>query len=265
MIWVIALVRGVEGWRGDRTYLDHGYERHDSLHVLLQLRQGSQLTRNHFVVRQRPVVALDGRERKQQQVRENREGDRDVPSSWWRHRNMYFTASLHHGHPTFAYVNVYHSALMFLSHFVVLSEQGQGAVLPRRVALGNVDVAVGGLGRGFWVTFLLGGKTASEKEHLRFIYPHCQVHKTWWFCFYSARWQDNSNGGWRPQWEANSELGLVKKQAAFFVYVWSSEMKMGSVNLLYVTAVKSTLVPDYMCAYMCAPTNESWCDSISPL
>lgn len=129
--------------RRGRTYLDHGYERHDSLHVLLQLRQGSQLTRDHFVVRKSPVVALDRWERKHEQVEESREGDRC--DTW----NTRFIASLHHGHPTFACINVHHSALMFISHFVVLSEQGQGAVLPRRVALGNVDDAVGGLGWRF--------------------------------------------------------------------------------------------------------------------
>lgn len=42
-------------------YLDHGYKRHHSLHVFLQLRQGSQLAGDHFVVWKGPVVALDGR------------------------------------------------------------------------------------------------------------------------------------------------------------------------------------------------------------
>lgn len=173
----------------------------------------------------------------------------------WRHRNTRFIASLHHGHPTFACINVHHSALMFISHFVVLSEQGQGAVLPRRVALGNVDDAVGGLGWRFWVTFLLGGKTASEKEHLRFIYPHCQVHKTWRFCFYSVQWQDNSNGGWWPQWKANSVLGLVEIQAAFSCMcdllkwrwdLWTySTWQLSSLLLLCVlTCVLPQMSPD---------------------
>lgn len=42
-------------------YLDHGYKRHHSLHVFLQLRQSSQLAGDHFVVWKGPVVALDGR------------------------------------------------------------------------------------------------------------------------------------------------------------------------------------------------------------
>lgn len=44
---------------GLHIYLDHGYKRHHSLHVFLQFRQGSQLTRYHFVVWQGPVVGLD--------------------------------------------------------------------------------------------------------------------------------------------------------------------------------------------------------------
>lgn len=39
-------------------YLDHGYKRHDSLHVFLQFRQSAQLTCNHFVVRKSSVIAL---------------------------------------------------------------------------------------------------------------------------------------------------------------------------------------------------------------
>lgn len=41
------------------AYLDHGYKRHDPLHVFLQFRQGSQFTCNHLVVWKGPVVALD--------------------------------------------------------------------------------------------------------------------------------------------------------------------------------------------------------------
>ena len=42
------------------TYLDHGDKRHDSLHVFLQFRQGSQFTCYHFVVWKGPIVALYG-------------------------------------------------------------------------------------------------------------------------------------------------------------------------------------------------------------
>lgn len=37
---------------------------------------------------------------------------------------------------------------LLVCHLVVLAEQRQGTVLPGRVALGNVDVAVGRLGWG---------------------------------------------------------------------------------------------------------------------
>lgn len=40
-------------------YLDHGYKRHDSLHVFLQFWQSAQFTRYHFVVRKDTVVGLD--------------------------------------------------------------------------------------------------------------------------------------------------------------------------------------------------------------
>lgn len=51
-----------------QIYLDHGYKRHDSLHVFLQFRQGSQLSCYHFVVWKDPVVALDKHEEKKQKT-----------------------------------------------------------------------------------------------------------------------------------------------------------------------------------------------------
>lgn len=40
------------------SYLDHGYKRHDSLHVFLQFRQGSQFACYHFVVWKNAIFAL---------------------------------------------------------------------------------------------------------------------------------------------------------------------------------------------------------------
>lgn len=47
---------------------------------------------------------------------------------------------------------VYYVSICF--HLIVFAEQRQGTVLPGRVALGYIDGAVGGLGRGLPVTFL---------------------------------------------------------------------------------------------------------------
>lgn len=49
-----ALAHSVQG-----PYLDHGDKRHDSLHVFLQFRQGSQLTGDHFVVWETTLVTLN--------------------------------------------------------------------------------------------------------------------------------------------------------------------------------------------------------------
>lgn len=57
-IKLVTVVRAVINHRTKHIYLDHGNKRHDPLHVFLQLRQSSQLTCNHFVVRESSVVAL---------------------------------------------------------------------------------------------------------------------------------------------------------------------------------------------------------------
>lgn len=68
-------------------YLDHGYKRHDSLHVFLQFWQSAQFTRYHFVVRKDPVVGLDiqtgtEKEKKKQLInlnkQEHRQEDRET-------------------------------------------------------------------------------------------------------------------------------------------------------------------------------------------
>lgn len=40
------------------SHLDHGYKRHDPLHVFLQFGQGSQVACYHFVVWKNAIVAL---------------------------------------------------------------------------------------------------------------------------------------------------------------------------------------------------------------
>lgn len=51
---------------------------------------------------------------------------------------------------------------VWLSHLVVLAEQGQGTMLPWRVTLGYVDRAVGRLGRRLGVAFLLMGESTDR-------------------------------------------------------------------------------------------------------
>lgn len=68
-------------------YLDHGYKRHDPLHVFLQFRQGSQFTCNHLVVWKGSVVALDRHQEKNYRQGRNMingKGDRNLLDRWYK-------------------------------------------------------------------------------------------------------------------------------------------------------------------------------------
>lgn len=92
----------------------------------------------------------------------------------------------------------------------------------------------------------VGRKNSIKKGAFQIHYPYSQVHKTLMVLLlhsavtaYFERW-------W-PRWEPNGVFGLFKKQAGFCVRVRSFDNEDGgSVNLSYVTAVKSTLVLYHM-------------------
>lgn len=86
-----------------QIYLNHGYKRHDSLHVFLQFGQGSQLARYHFVVWKGPVVALDRHQEKKKQVRHAGKREQRLIKTHHhlhddlRRRSTYISESLHYG------------------------------------------------------------------------------------------------------------------------------------------------------------------------
>lgn len=127
-------------------YLDHGYKRHDPLHVLLQLGHGAQLQRNHLIVRKSSIVAL--------RTKAYTRYTHSIPSHISQHcfqSFLMFNHEISHTHIYRTNLTLTHNVQLYL---VVFGQERQSAVLPGRVTLCHVHRAVRRFARWFVVSLL---------------------------------------------------------------------------------------------------------------